>query len=324
MTVDLDTRLHDPRARQAAAGAFTHPPGLRLHPAGTPGVQTAGTDGQGLQVDPGLAPLGTAVPEEQWFAGPAAAPATTEAGFHRVPHGDVLFIARAEPDDDLRTRTRTVYRGLVSACREAGYPYLLRMWNFFGRIHEPEDGLERYQAFCIGRAEALEALDIPLGSMPAATAIGSDHAGLFVHAIAAREPGAPVENPRQVSAYHYPERYSPKSPSFARATRIETPHGPMLLISGTASITGHESRHPGDIAGQARETLANLDTLQAEGGADLPGLRWLRVYLRHPEHRDTVEAILREHYGERTPPVQWVRGDVCRQELLIEIEGVHA
>ncbi|WP_019021558.1 hypothetical protein [Thioalkalivibrio sp. ALE23] len=318
MTIDLDTRL------TPADTASAEPAGLSLRPANDPGIRCAGANGTTLAIDPGLASLDPDPPEERWFAGPASSAPSGEGGLYRMVCGDVLFLAREGPDDDLRERTRDVYRDLVAACREAGYPYLLRMWNFFGRIHEPEQGLERYQAFCTGRAEALEALEIPLGGMPAATAIGSDHAGLFVHAIAAREPGTPVENPRQVSAYHYPERYSPKSPSFARATRIETPRGPMLLISGTASITGHESRHPGDIAAQTRETLANLDTLHAEGGTDLPGLRWLRVYLRHPEHRDTVEAILGEHYGERTPPVQWVRGDVCRQELLIEIEGVHA
>ncbi|WP_017941413.1 MULTISPECIES: hypothetical protein [unclassified Thioalkalivibrio] len=278
-----------------------------------------------LEVHPGLHPLAPDAYAEYWAADgiPRAA---QEGGVHLLEYDDVLFATWVGPDRNLRGRTEEAYRALLAACRTRGFGHLARIWNFFGNIHAEEDGLERYQAFCMGRAEALEALEIPQASMPAATAIGSDRDRLVIYLIATRHPAEPIENPRQVSAYHYPERYSPKSPTFARATRLDTASGPLILLSGTASIVGHESRHPDDVAAQARETLSNLQALHDTAGRELPRPSWLRVYLRHPEDRTRVSAVLAEHYNAAHPGpiVQWVRGDICRRELLLEIEGVHA
>jgi len=312
------------RTRLAPAAAYATPPasGLAVHLSGAAAVRT--TAG-GLDIDPGLQPVEPNHYLETWFT-PGTATPERHGPLQLVEHDDVLFAAWQGPGAGLRANTRRAYRELLAACRERGFEHPARIWNYFGDIHGEEDGLERYQAFCIGRAEALEELEIPLGSMPAATAIGTDHPDLFIYLIATRQPATAIENPRQVSAYHYPERYSPKSPGFARATRLDTADGPLLLISGTASIVGHESRHAGDVAAQTRETLANLQALHEAAGRDLPGPAWLRVYLRDARDRSVVAGILGEHYRDThpSPVVQWARGDVCREELLVEIEGVHA
>ncbi|AHE97026.1 chorismate transformation enzyme, FkbO/Hyg5 family [Thioalkalivibrio paradoxus] len=317
MKLPLRSRLLDTDvavAAEAAQNACLH---LRTdHP---PGVLLAS---HCLTISPGLHSLAGDTRIEEWSAhGPGRAAHT--GAIHLVEHDRVLFAAWHRPDDPLEANTRDAYRDLFRAIRERGFPHAVRIWNFFSRIHGDERGLERYQSFCIGRARSLAELEIAEKHMPAATAIGTGAPGLFVYLIAAREPGVAVENPRQVSAYHYPEQYSPESPAFARATRIETADGPQLLLSGTASITGHESRHAGDCPAQAREILANLDALHAAAGSDIPPPAWLRVYLRRPEDRPAVARVLAEHYP-RLPQLQWVQGDVCRRELLVEIEGVHA
>ena len=314
MALPLRTRLLPDASSEASSGAC-----LRVFADRPPGVELSSDC---LTVAPGLQTLAGATVMEQWQAeGPVRA--ARDGAVHLLEHADLLFAAWHRPDDPLADHTRQAYLELFQAMRARGFAYPIRIWNYFSRIHGDECGLERYQSFCIGRARALAQLQMPEDAMPAATAIGTEAPGLFVYLIAAREPGLAVENPRQVSAWRYPDQYSPESPAFARATRIATDTGPQLLLSGTASIIGHESRHIDDCAAQTREILTNLDALYGAAGDDLPPPAWLRVYLRRPEDQPMVAGILAQHYAQ-PPALHWVRGDVCRRELLVEIEGVHA
>src|SRR3546814_12443298 len=87
----------------------------------------------------------------------------------------------------------------------------------FDAITFGDGDAERYREFCVGRARGLG--DFDTHALPAATAIGrcDDARVVQVYWLAARTPGMPVENPRQVSAYRYPRQYGPQQPSFARA-----------------------------------------------------------------------------------------------------------
>jgi chorismate lyase/3-hydroxybenzoate synthase len=163
---------------------------------------------------------------------------------------------------------------------------------------------------------------------PAATAVGktSDaRRSLQVCWLAGREPGVEIENPRQLAAYRYPRCYGPAAPSFSRAMLVP---GPLLLVSGTASIVGHESMHPGDTIAQLHETLDNLDALlrQAAETAARPVPRLgpdslLKVYLRHANDAAPVVQQLHARLGDGLPLVI-LAADICRQELLLEIEAV--
>ncbi len=95
--------------------------------------------------------------------------------------------------------------------------------------------------------------------MPAASALGFESGPLTICFFAAREamPLA-IENPRQVSAYKYPEDYGPRSPTFSRASAIELHGQTVLFISGTASIVGHQTMHAGDVVAQTQETIVNI------------------------------------------------------------------
>jgi chorismate lyase / 3-hydroxybenzoate synthase len=138
---------------------------------------------------------------------------------------------------------------------------------------------------------------------------------------------------RQAGTWRYPSAYGPKSPTFSRASLValdaSRPLQPTLLVSGTASIIGHESRHPGDVRAQTRETLLNLDAVLAEAARLAPALAGRRaaelhavVYLRHREDRDAFAAELAQAWGGAAADrVVWQRADVCRRELLVEIEG---
>ena len=149
---------------------------------------------------------------------------------------------------------------------------------------------------------------------------------LVIYFLASRVPIRAIENPRQVSAYHYPSQYGPKSPTFSRAALLTEPAGDTLFVSGTASIVGHASVHTDDVAAQTRESIANINILVTAANRLSRDPRYAantlayKVYVRNPQHLPAVAAELRAAVGHRAT-VAYLRADVCRRELLVEIEA---
>jgi chorismate lyase/3-hydroxybenzoate synthase len=131
-----------------------------------------------------------------------------------------------------------------------------------------------------------------------------------------------VENPRQVSAWRYPRQYGPNAPAFARGMRSPS-LPPQLHVSGTAAVVGHASQHDEDLAAQIAETFANLDSLfhsaGTHGGFGAHGL--VKAYLRHADAAGAVADALARRMAPGTP-ILLLEGDICRRELLVEIDGV--
>jgi chorismate lyase / 3-hydroxybenzoate synthase len=222
-----------------------------------------------------------------------------------------------------------VYRRIADVIAARGYPELWRVWHYLGEINQGQGDEERYRQFCVGRYRALDDHAGFESRLPAASAIGARGGGLSIIALAGKLPGLQVENPRQVSAFRYPRSYGPRSPSFSRATLLPFADGPRLLVSGTASIVGHATAHAGDTLAQLRQTAANIDLLLAHAAhTQLPGRRAAEfaaesviVYLRHDEDLPLVLPELRRLFG--ATPLQVLAGDVCRPELLIEVEAMY-
>ncbi len=221
--------------------------------------------------------------------------------------------------------TRQAYASLVAWVGASATPHFLRIWNYFDAINEGEGDAERYRSFCSGRAAGMGPSFTD--NYPAASAIGSRNVDkrVQVYAIAARVPGTAVENPRQWSAWRYPRQYGPTAPGFARGMRAPT-HSPQLYISGTAAVVGHASHHADDIDAQLDETVKNLDSLLQSAQSKTALGRGvgdvLKVYVRNPEHAALIESKLRERLGANVPMIL-LHGDICRSELLLEIDGVH-
>ena len=266
---------------------------------------------------------------ETWFAGGIRESAeTVGAAWAHGQHYALCAVSVEEQDGDIESAAATAYERLLTCVRPSEHPYLLRIWNYFAAINEGEGDDERYRRFCVGRARAVDGMfnDPP----PAATAIGTDGAPDRVQLIAlcASAPAQALENPRQTPAWRYPREFGPVSPGFSRGALLDAESdSPRLLASGTASIVGHVSQHAGDVGAQLRESLANLDALLAEGqrkagrAFPLSNCEALRVYLRRPGDL----AIAREAIAASGLPqdrVIYLRGDICRRELDVEIEGV--
>ena len=230
----------------------------------------------------------------------------------------------------IEAATAEAYARLLPHLRRQGCPHLLRIWNYLDAITEGDGDDERYRRFCVGRVRGLGGVDT--AALPAATAIGRCDGvrTLLVYWLAARAPGIPLENPRQTAAWRYPRRYGPQSPSFARALLAPEPLGLPLLLSGTAAIVGHASLHPDSLAAQLDETLANLQAVIAAARRHRPALApgfgtgtQLKVYVRDREAMDEVAALLDARLPAEVRRLL-LHGHVCRRELRVEIEGVHA
>ena len=246
--------------------------------------------------------------------------------------GDLLFgsiTAHEDTDAGLDHITEKAYRQLLRLLRESGFHYLWRIWNYFPRINGEERGLERYRLFCMGRYQALaETLPGFPGSLPAGTAVGTQHGPLQVYFLAGAHPPTHLGNPRQVNAYDYPDIYGPRSPSFARATLCRSDSATQLFISGTASVVGHQSQHVGLADLQALETVTNLRALIDRAQFTSPSLEpdakrhsAFKVYVRNRKHLETVRGVLQAPFL-LSGDLLFLQGDLCRRELLVEIEGL--
>lgn len=223
-----------------------------------------------------------------------------------------LTLEETEPIESL---TRGAYARLIAGTRAAGYPFFLRMWNHVGGINEDEGGVERYQLFCAGRHDAFIDAGYHHGAdLPAASAVGMPGRGLVIYFLAAREPGLQAENPRQVSAYHYPPQYGSKSPSFSRLTVWRD----TVFVSGTSSVVGHETVHVGDVVRQLDETLRNVETVLACAGRTLRDVVAAKTYIRRAADYEVIAPRL----ADVLPVNLYLEADICRKNLLLEIECV--
>lgn len=231
-------------------------------------------------------------------------------------------------------------RRVEAVLREKQMPVssIVRQWNYIEDIVgiSPE-GHQHYQVFNDARTRFYHTAEWTDG-YPAATGIGTRGGGvrIDIDAMVVRE-GAiriyPLDNPLQVPAH----AYSPKvllgegnktTPKFERAKAVVYPRGMMIYVSGTAAIRGEESLAEMNVEKQAVATLENITYLIShrnltDAGIDVtrePVLQYLRVYLKRKEDEVPVRRLLEKACPGL--PVACVVADVCRDELLIEIEGV--
>jgi chorismate lyase/3-hydroxybenzoate synthase len=292
------------------------------------GGAEAGPDPRHIPV--ALAQLGGDARIERWSTD---APVTTGTyrDFGFAHDGDHLFASLVIPAEqcvDIERLTRSSYLKLDHLIRKLGYPYWLRAWNYLVDITGGVGEAERYRRFNAGRYSAVGLSSGIEQNLPAASALGSDGGGFVLCCLAGKRPGTQIENPRQLSAALYPPRYGLRSPMFARAALVPNGRGAQLLVSGTASIVGHESLHIGDPERQLEETARNFEALvesallQSRVGGDVR-LESLKVYLRNSADYPRLLPSVRRLFAIDAEPLV-LRADICRRELLVEVEGTYA
>ena len=249
--------------------------------------------------------------------------------FGVIELSETLFDVGADKTP-LQQATESAYRQVFALLDTLHYPYLFRFWNYIADINAHSFGLERYRQFNLGRQDAFLAHGRNVvGNAPAACALGSAQGPLSIAFLAGRVVPLSIENPRQISACQYPQQYGPRSPTFSRASLVQLRQNEVLFVSGTASIVGHATLHPADVVAQTRETMTNIEAVLAEAnrlasqpGFDLTSLDY-KVSVRYPADLAQIRTELERILGT-TPNAVYLQADVCRQDLLLEVEATAA
>jgi chorismate lyase/3-hydroxybenzoate synthase len=270
-----------------------------------------------------LLPVSAAPMFEVWTASEPVQP--TQAGsVHGVHSANVAFgMVTLDESHGLQAAAEQAYLDIFDFLEQSGHLTPIRFWNYPVAITADDNGMERYRRFNIGRHRAFAAR-LQQKLPPAATGVGGHEGNSVIYFLAAREAAMPVENPRQISAYEYPSIYGPKSPSFSRASVFTQDSVSCLFVSGTASIVGHKTLHVGDLPGQIAETAENLRAViaQAEKLAPTPmqGKWALKIYLHDIAAQKLVATAVDAIFGRDAKRI-YLHGDICRSELLVEIEA---
>ncbi len=243
-------------------------------------------------------------------------------------------------------QTEDAFENLRAVLGAAGASFqdVARVWLYQGGITEMEGEVERYRELNRARTDFFDRHPFAVRKLapgmkhtiyPASTGIGTLGHGLMTACLALQTERQDVqmlalENPLQTSAFSYPASYSAKSPKFARAMAMRIGDHVTTWISGTASIVNAETVHPGDIEKQTEQTLTNIERLidsanferlgWSDAGATLDDLAKIRVYVKHHDDYEKCRAVCERRLG-RIPAI-YAQADVCRPDLLVEIEGV--
>jgi chorismate lyase/3-hydroxybenzoate synthase len=231
-------------------------------------------------------------------------------------------IATLNEQDGLEAATERAYTDIFDFLEASGNKVPIRFWNYPLAINDEDNGMERYRRFNIGRHRAFSAR-LHQNLPPAASAVGGHEGQSLIYFLAAPNAATPVENPRQVSAYNYPQIYGPRSPSFSRASIYTQNNASCLFVSGTASIVGHETKHEGDLPNQIAETAENLRAIinaAEKSTTPLTGKWAIKIYLTNPSAQPMVAKAVNAIFGATSQQL-YLHGDICRKELLVEIEA---
>lgn len=220
---------------------------------------------------------------------------------------------------------------------------IVRQWNYIEQITAFDGEHQHYQDFNDARSFFYNYSQWPEG-YPAATGIGTACGGVVVDINAVYADDASInidaiDNGWQIAAHAYsqgvllgekdPRFQNKTTPKFERAKRVKQEEYEIVYVSGTAAIRGEESLLGVGIEKQAQTTVENIDYLisrenMQKQGVPLFGssykLKNCRVYLKDVSFMEKARMVIERLY----PDVEsiFLLADVCRDELLIEIEGI--
>ena len=219
---------------------------------------------------------------------------------------------------------------------------IVRQWNYVGKILDLSYAngrtMQNYQIFNEVRNSYYTQYR-KCSSFPAATGIGmnSTHVGIDCYAIgnSSNVQIIPISNPNQEESYQYGQDVlvgdaivHKQAPQFERAILLKSGASSRLIISGTAAIIGQKTIGIGDVVQQTKTTIDNIETLVSRtnlmnhcfNNEQYPDkYSYLRVYVKYRSDITTVKQICTEKYGD--VPMTFVQADICRDNLLVEIEA---
>ena len=256
-----------------------------------------------------------------------------------------LFLGGMQGDilrQSFREQADTIFANVsrVLECERMGVGDIVRQWNYIEGITDYDaNGHQHYQDLNDARSAFYGRAAWPNG-YPAATGIGATHGGIVVDAdILSAENGvarvAGIDNPLQIAAHAYSQdvllgetqELVRTTPKFERAKAVWNARQGWVYVSGTAAIRGEQSLEGMDTVGQTLATLENIEYLVSvenlkRSGVPAAGhmtIGGLRVYIKPGQDWKAIRQVVENRYPGLE--VAYLFTDICRRELLLEIEG---
>ena len=214
-------------------------------------------------------------------------------------------------------QTKQTLQNLEAQLREAGFALgdVVRTWFYL------DDILSWYGDFNKARTEIYEKRRFRIGSLPASTGVSGKNPAGAALAVAAWAM-QPLENSFRVEEIASPMQCPAPAygSSFSRAVEITTPVGRRLLISGTASIApGGKTLWIGDVRQQIELTMEVVEAILKSRGMGFENTARATVYFKNRDDAAAFTGWSNRHGGQLLPAVL-VHCDICRDDLLFEIE----
>lgn len=281
-------------------------------------------------------PFGAPVALLAWTAGgvrrPSAGVAVVEEAERELVVLGAVDDGGAEADPP---RFDECFERLATALGDVGLGYadVVKSWSWYPS-RTPEEAAAAFRAFNEARRPFFASVDFARypGRYPGNTGVGTlDRRATMSAIAAARGRLVPLENPLQTSAFAYPTERVKTPALFSRGMAVDGDGTGLVFVSGTGSVVGAETAHPGDARRQAEQVLENIDALIAadnlrasglgatEGG--LGTLAVLVVYAVDDAAADATRPVLAERVGEATT-VAIVKAPMSRTDLLVEMDGL--
>ncbi|MBR7004949.1 MAG: hypothetical protein IKI00_08280 [Bacteroidales bacterium] len=206
---------------------------------------------------------------------------------------------------------------------------IVRQWNYIEGITHTDGKIQNYQLFNDARSAFYGSVDWPNG-YPAATGIGCSEGGVTVSVYAVKDCATvskPIDNPIQVPAHKYSGKVLKEgreavrtTPKFERARLLDD----TVLVSGTAAIKGENSEISTDPLLQSEAAIDVMEHLVAPGNIfpDCPRFHFeaIRVYIKNEKDIPAIVSSLTAYW--KGVPIHFLMADICRPELLLELEGI--
>lgn len=241
---------------------------------------------------------------------------------------------------DLYSQSIAVFEKAKSILNHEGLNFsnVIRQWNYIEKIIELENIGQHYQVFNDVRTKYYDECNFTDG-YPAATGIGMEAGGVIIDFIALKKNAnttiRAIKSPVQADAHRYSEKVLADAivsleklkttPKFERAKSICIENQGLFFISGTAAIKGESSAPVYTCKEQTRMTLENIFSLCSYENLHYYNIQGqcklfaLRVYIKNPADFPAIKEVV----SKMTHNLQviYVKADICRPELLVEIEG---
>lgn len=261
----------------------------------------------------------------------------------------MIFVAglgEASENTDILKQSTIAFESLESVLKAEDFEFcnIIRQWNYIEEIIKNVSHnnavSQHYQIFNDVRSKYYQKSNFIHG-YPAATGIGQAFGGVIIDAIAVQTKDEnsiiPIKSPLQLDAYSYTNEvlaennkmsdFRRTSPKFERAKLIITSECKCIFVSGTAAIKGQTSIPELSVERQTEMTIQNIHSLISNENilkyglcpAEKASLISIRVYIKKSEDISVVREICNKYFLQL--PVIYVVADICRPELLVEIEG---